>query len=152
MTKKVYIYSTDKYGNPGAYFTTLPEFKEDLAATNLGADSGDPVVLHENIDGDILDQDGHLVLVPATKETIEGYSQIDDPMGLNESPHDFDSGLGIGGLGRHQEKPIIPTVAQMERMEQLEAKATTCRRCGQNDTFDGAMFTTGGGNTCDDCF
>lgn len=70
----------------------------------------------------------------------------------DDAQHDFDSGLGIGGLGRHKEKPIIPTVAQMERIEQLETKATTCRRCGQNDVFDGAMFTTGGGNVCDDCF
>ena len=65
---------------------------------------------------------------------------------------DFDSGLGIGGLGRNQEAPIVPTVEQIERVEQLEASATYCRTCGQSDVFDGAMFTTGGGSVCDDCF
>jgi hypothetical protein len=67
-------------------------------------------------------------------------------------PTDFDSGLGIGGLGRHEEKPIVPIATQVERMEKAQARARICRRCGQSDVFDGAMFTTGGGNVCDDCF
>ena len=65
---------------------------------------------------------------------------------------DFDKGFGIGGLGRYVEDPIIPTVAQIERHEKMEAQATFCSRCGESDAFDGAMFTTGGGNVCDDCY
>lgn len=68
-------------------------------------------------------------------------------------PTDFDGGLGIGGLGRHEEKPVAPTASQVGRMEKLAAKAKTCRRCGQTDVFDGAMFTTAsGGSICDDCY
>ena len=67
--------------------------------------------------------------------------------------HDFDrTGLGIGGLGRHEEPPIVPTVKAIKRLERMEAGATHCRRCGCSDVFDGAMFTTGGGDVCDDCF
>ena len=65
---------------------------------------------------------------------------------------DFDRGFGIGGLGRHVEQPIVPSIAAIERVEKMEARATYCRHCGQSDVFDGAMFTTGGGNICDDCF
>jgi len=69
-----------------------------------------------------------------------------------EHPYDFShSGLGIGGLATYQEEPPVPTVAQMERLERMEARATRCRRCGQTDVFDGAMFTTVGGDICDDC-
>ena len=67
------------------------------------------------------------------------------------STSDFDRGFGIGGLGRHQEDPMIPTVAQMEKMDRMRARATRCRRCGQTDMFHGAMFTTVGGDICDDC-
>ena len=67
--------------------------------------------------------------------------------------YDFsESGLGIGGLGTHQEMPIIPTVAVIERIEKAEAEMIVCRRCGCSDIFDGAMFTDGGGDICDDCF
>ena len=67
--------------------------------------------------------------------------------------YDFDRGFGIGGLARYEEPPFIPTVAQMERLERLEAQATYCRRCGQSDVFDGAMFTTDrSSGLCDDCF
>lgn len=76
-------------------------------------------------------------------------SVADQP--ANESPYDFDGGFGIGGLGRHEEKPIIPSVKVLERYERKAAQARTCRRCGQTDVFDGAMFTTLGGNICDDC-
>jgi len=69
------------------------------------------------------------------------------------SPYDFSaSGLGIGGLGTYDEKPIIPTVATIQRVERLESEMTVCRRCGASDVFDGAMFTDGGGDICDDCF
>ena len=67
--------------------------------------------------------------------------------------YDFsESGLGIGGLGAYDEKPIIPTVAAIQRVERLEAEMIVCRRCGASDVFDGAMFTDGGGDICDDCF
>lgn len=67
---------------------------------------------------------------------------------------DFDrTGAGIGGIGRLEEKPIVPTEAALERYERLEAQATYCRRCGQSDAFDGAMFTTDpASGLCDDCF
>lgn len=74
------------------------------------------------------------------------YSPVDTP------GSDFDRGFGIGGLGRHVEEPFIPSVAQMAKLERMEARATHCRRCGESDVVDGAMFTTGGGNVCDDCF
>ena len=60
--------------------------------------------------------------------------------------------FGIGSLGRHVEMPATPSLAAMERIEKMEARACYCRRCGQSDVFDGAMFTTGGGSICDDCF
>lgn len=67
--------------------------------------------------------------------------------------YDFDKGFGIGGLGRHVEAPVIPTIAQMKRLERLEAQAHSCRRCGESDVFDGAMFTTApSSGLCDDCF
>ena len=66
--------------------------------------------------------------------------------------HDFDRGFGIGGLGLHEEPPVIPTEAALRRVERLEATDTICQRCGASRNFDGAMFTTGGGNICDDCF
>jgi hypothetical protein len=65
--------------------------------------------------------------------------------------YDFDGGFGIGGLAHHQEKPIIPTIEQIERLKRMEASAMVCRKCKQSDVFDGAMFTTVGGNICDDC-
>jgi len=70
-----------------------------------------------------------------------------------ESPYDFDrTGAGIGGIGRFQDDPIIPTQKAFERYEQLRARATYCRRCHQSDVFDGAMFTTDpASGLCDDC-
>ena len=70
-----------------------------------------------------------------------------------ETPdYGFDRGFGIGGLGRHVEDPIIPTVEQMKRVEAAEAKMRICKRCGASDLYDGAMFTTiKGSGYCDDC-
>ena len=66
---------------------------------------------------------------------------------------DFDGGFGIGGLGRYVEEPIIPTVEQMNRQEALERRARRCRKCGQTDVFDGAMFTVDPeSGLCDDCY
>ena len=68
--------------------------------------------------------------------------------------HDFDQGFGIGGLGRYVEDPVIPTIAQVKRLEQLEAQATYCRICGESDVFDGAMFCNNGkaSRLCNDCY
>jgi len=67
--------------------------------------------------------------------------------------YDFDrTGAGIGGINRLQDDPIIPTQAALERYEQMQARATHCRRCGCSDVFDGAMFTTDpASGLCDDC-
>ena len=62
-----------------------------------------------------------------------------------------ESGLGIGGLAHHEEKPIAPSARAVERVERMHQRETICRICGQSDVFDGAMFTTYGGNICDDC-
>lgn len=60
---------------------------------------------------------------------------------------DFDTGLGIGGLARHEEPPPTPTAREIRG----EAQSTLrrCGRCGQT----GAMFTTDPARgVCDDCF
>jgi hypothetical protein len=64
---------------------------------------------------------------------------------------DFDQGFGIGGLGRHEEPPVVPSEEALERYERLQKRARYCRQCGQSDVFDGVMFTTLGGDICDDC-
>ena len=70
-----------------------------------------------------------------------------------ESPHDFSSsGLGIGGLGNYDEPAIIPSVKAIEREQYLFDTDVVCRKCGASKNFDGAMFTNGGGDVCDDCF
>jgi len=94
-------------------------------------------VLKIEVDGGAL---GLAMVNPAHVEPIE------------QAPLDFDGGFGIGGLGRHDEPGRIPTIAQIERMERIEREMIVCRRCGASDIIDGAMFTTGGGNICDDCF
>lgn len=62
--------------------------------------------------------------------------------------------MGIGGVGVYadNEMPTVPSIAAIERVSRMEREATYCRRCGQSDAFDGAMFTTGGCDICDDCF
>lgn len=72
---------------------------------------------------------------------------------VNEAVSDLDSGLGIGGLARHVEEMPVPSLAAMKRVEKLESEATTCRKCGDDDAFDGAMFTTDpASGSCDDCY
>ena len=67
--------------------------------------------------------------------------------------HDFSrSGLGIGGINDDQTLPIIPSVAAIERVQRMHDTDIICTRCGASKNFDGAMFTTGGGDICDDCF
>lgn len=66
--------------------------------------------------------------------------------------HDTDSGLGIGGINNDQTIPTIPTIAGLGRVEKMQATDIVCKRCGASKNFDGAMFTTlGGQKICDDC-
>lgn len=65
---------------------------------------------------------------------------------------DIDSGLGIGGINNDQSLPAIPSIRAIERVQHLMDTDIICRRCGASKNFDGAMFTTGGGDICDDCF
>lgn len=72
---------------------------------------------------------------------------------VEEHPADFShSGLGIGGLANYEEAPVIPSVQALERVQRMHDTDVVCRRCGASKNFDGAMFTTGGRNICDDCF
>lgn len=65
---------------------------------------------------------------------------------------DFDSGLGIGGLGRHVEQPPMPSARVIEYHIQRQARAMRCTRCGETE-IEGAMFTTDPTRKrCDDCF
>ena len=67
--------------------------------------------------------------------------------------YDFSSsGLGMGGLSTYEEQPIIPTIAQIDHAQHLMDTDIICRKCGASMNFDGAMFTTGGCDICDDCF
>ncbi len=92
------------------------------------------------------------ILYPGVTDSGEYiYSEVDNRFSP-VAPVDFDSGLGIGGLGRHIEQPVVPTIAAIERVERTEKTAIYCRKCGQSDVWDGAMFTTGGGDVCDDCY
>lgn len=86
-------------------------------------------------------------------ENDNTYTPIASAPVTEESPHDFShSGLGIGGLATHEEMPIVPTVAQIARVEKMERGMTTCRRCGDNDgPYGDARFGNGGGDICDDC-
>jgi len=65
---------------------------------------------------------------------------------------DTDSGLGIGGINNDQSMPVIPSARAIERVQRMMDTDVVCRRCGASKNFDGAMFTNGGGNVCDDCF
>jgi hypothetical protein len=62
--------------------------------------------------------------------------------------------FGIGGIGiaTENETPIIPSARAVERVQRMHDTDVVCRRCGASQNFDGAMFTTGGGDICDDCF
>lgn len=67
-----------------------------------------------------------------------------------ENIGDFDTGLGIGGLGRQQAPRRIPTTTEIERRQKMQDEATYCNSCGQSDLHHGAMFTTLH-DVCDDC-
>jgi len=96
-------------------------------------------------------RDGKKILVnPAHVVEVEVHLAASAP---DEHPADFShSGVGIGGLATYEEAPVIPSVQALERVQQMHDTDVICRRCGASKNFDGAMFTTGGGNVCDDCF
>lgn len=88
-----------------------------------------------------------------TERTYEPAVQPEPPQPAKQRGYDFDRGFGIGGLGRYEETPFIPTIRQIEQLEHLEATDTVCRRCGGSENFDGAMFTTDrSSGYCDDCY
>ena len=65
---------------------------------------------------------------------------------------DFDRGYGIGGLGKHEEKPVAPTAGQIEQVVRQERRARRCKACGCSE-LDGARFTTDASSgLCDDCY
>lgn len=68
-----------------------------------------------------------------------------------ESPFDFDSGgFGIGGLGRYEEQPIIPTAAQLDRQARREASYAECD-CGHRVPAAQVM-TASLGTACPNCY
>jgi len=86
----------------------------------------------------------------AWNEEAHRYERI-DVSSSSESPYDFSaSGLGIGSLGSHIERPATPTAAQI-RHEAIRT-IVRCKRC-RKTYYDGAMFTTDfGSGLCDDCY
>jgi len=133
-------------------FTKLLAMREKMEADNES-----PMLASDN--ALLYDVARTLGLTDRQAETLTGgdeQAQPDVPaQTLVDSVVSYDfseSGLGIGGLATYQETPMIPTVAAIERVERLEAEMIVCRRCGASDVFDGAMFTDGGGDICDDCF
>ncbi len=100
-------------------------------------------------------ENGSISDIPGTDlEDVRQYAESCAPVASitpKEVAHDFDKGFGIGGLGRHVETPVVPTIAQMKRMEEIEAQ-DSCRSCGGSD-WTGAMFTTDpSSGYCDDCY
>jgi len=96
-----------------------------------------------------LDTPGVNGLAIVSPDDVEEIEATDE-----ENPCDFShSGLGIGGLAHYEEPPFVPSAAAIERVEEMERRARYCRKCGQSDVFDGAMFTTDAGSgICDDCY
>lgn len=76
--------------------------------------------------------------------------------------YDFDrTGLGIGGINRadpyYDELDVIHALERdpglLDRIQTRERTMRVCRRCGDNDLYDGAMFTTDpASGLCDDCY
>jgi len=88
------------------------------------------------------DEDG----VTEYRESLSEIEALREP-----SPPDFNGGFGIGGLGRFEEAPCVPTAEQVRREGARVAKLRRCHRCG---ALEGdAMFTTDPERrVCDDCF
>jgi hypothetical protein len=82
--------------------------------------------------------------------TDEEVQAIATPQPEQESAHDFDRGFGIGGLGRHVEDPIVPTVAQMERLEQVQSRYVKCD-CGHS-VAPALVMSASMGSSCPGCY
>ena len=73
----IYIYTSDTYGNPGPYLTTLPQLQADL--DELAESEGwEKVELSERLWATdrppvIVDQDGEIIAEAATLESLETY-------------------------------------------------------------------------------
>lgn len=91
------------------------------------------------------------VTFSGTMTKVEAKAECNRLNAVPQQVHDFDTGLGIGGLGRHEERPYVPTVAAIDREMARRVMLRRCSQCGATED-GGAMFTTGGGSVCDDCF
>jgi len=107
--------------------------------------------------GTIVSLDQHRAFLKMDKPDEDGVSEyfesLEEIEPLEQAPeaHDFDKGFGIGGLGRFEETPYIPTVEQMEREDARVAKLQRCRKCGQLE--GDVMFSTDpDSGLCDDCY
>ena len=107
-------------------------------------------------EGVILELGTQTALLRMDEPDEDGVTEYRESLGelevLQESvSSDFDGGFGIGGLGRYEETPSIPTVQQMQREDAWIAKLRRCRKCGQLE--GDVMFSTcPDSGLCDDCF
>jgi hypothetical protein len=72
------------------------------------------------------------------------------PIASAESSCDFDGGFGIGGLGRYEEIPVVPTIAQLDRQARREANYVRCD-CGHRVPAAQVMNASLG-TACPDCY
>ena len=70
---------------------------------------------------------------------------------MKNNNSDYDKGFGNGGLGKYVEAQIIPSAKSIGKMQKLTDTDVICRVCGASKNFDGAMFTNGSDDICDDC-
>jgi len=81
MPETIYIYTTDKYGNPGAYLTTLAQLRADLEELVEGEEWEEPSQLRERewaIDQPptVIDQDNDIIAEAATLEGLATYNVV----------------------------------------------------------------------------
>ena len=77
MSETIYIYTSDKYGNPGPFLCTLPQLRADLEEL-AELEDWEPSRLRERtwaIDQPpvIMDQDNDIIAEVATLESLETY-------------------------------------------------------------------------------
>lgn len=121
MTETIYIYTTDKYGNPGPYLTTFLQLQGDLDELAT-FHHWEKVTLEERswaVDQPpvLMDQDNEIVAEVATLETLAEYGVREDGAlfwevlaregwGLIEGLLGKERGVTFGrlreGLGRYQ--------------------------------------------------
>ena len=86
MSETIYIYTSDKYGNPGPFLCTLPQLRADLEEL-AELEDWEPSRLRERtwaIDQPpvIMDQDNDIIAEVATLESLERYGVPEDGGGL----------------------------------------------------------------------